>query len=112
VTMVDLPTPRRITQRTTLVPPVSPASARKGLAPDVQTSYAVGMAIRRAPGTVRDAILRAFETPPRELTTGEIRARVVAAIGEVPASSVRSYLNINTPTVFERTKLGTYKLRK
>jgi site-specific DNA-methyltransferase (adenine-specific) len=33
-------------------------------------------------------------------------------LGEIPASSVRSYLNINTPGLFERTGRGHYKLRE
>jgi site-specific DNA-methyltransferase (adenine-specific) len=32
-------------------------------------------------------------------------------IGDVPASSVRSYLNLNTPETFERTGRGKYRLR-
>lgn len=42
----------------------------------------------------------------------EIREAVAARIGDVPASSVRSYLNINTPDLFERAARGRYKLRR
>jgi site-specific DNA-methyltransferase (adenine-specific) len=65
---------------------------------------------RTAPGLVRDSIvnyLMATETA----SIAEICQAVSARIGDVPASSVRSYLNLNTPDVFERTGRGRYKLR-
>ncbi|ADU46601.1 DNA methylase N-4/N-6 domain-containing protein [Intrasporangium calvum] len=72
------------------------------------------MAERRKPGAIRDAILSAFEGPANrnaELTVADIRERVSAKLGEdVPSSSVRSYLNINTPGQFIRTGRGTYRL--
>lgn len=69
------------------------------------------MADRRRPGEVRDAIMRAFRDSRRELTVAEVRERVADILGrEVPPSSVRSYLNINAPGLFERTGRGTYRL--
>ena len=69
------------------------------------------MAERRRPGEVRDAIIAAFREAHRELTVSEVRDRVARALGsEVAPSSVRSYLNINTPDMFERTAPGTYRL--
>ncbi len=65
---------------------------------------------RRRPGSVRDAILDAFGTTRAELTVSEVCAHVWRILGEdVPASSIRSYLNLNTPTEFERVRRGVYR---
>jgi len=67
----------------------------------------------RAPGTVRDAILGYLsETPAQEASLEEIRAAVTKRLGSVPASSVRSYLNLNVPEIFEHTGRGRYRLKK
>jgi DNA modification methylase len=68
------------------------------------------MNYRAAPGIVRDSIV-SYLTAAESASLSEIRQAVVARIGDVPASSVRSYLNINTPVIFERTTRGHYKLR-
>lgn len=69
------------------------------------------MRTRRSPGVVRDAIIRAFERSKSEMTVAELCAAVAEDIGDaVPASSVRSYLNLNTPERFTRTGRGRYKL--
>jgi site-specific DNA-methyltransferase (adenine-specific) len=65
----------------------------------------------RAPGTVRDAILRYLSVEGREASVAEIREAIAAELGTVPASSVRSYLNLNVPDVFERTGRGRYRLK-
>jgi DNA modification methylase len=65
----------------------------------------------RAPGTVRDAIL-AYLSEAGEASVGEIRAAVAKKLGDVPASSIRSYLNLNAPDQFERTGRGRYRLKK
>jgi len=65
----------------------------------------------RAPGTVRDAIL-AYLAEADEASVGQIRAAVVKKLGDVPASSIRSYLNLNSPEQFERTGRGRYRLKK
>jgi site-specific DNA-methyltransferase (adenine-specific) len=44
-------------------------------------------------------------------SVGEIQAVVATHLGDVPPSSVRSYLNINTPELFERVDRGVYRLR-
>lgn len=63
------------------------------------------------PGEVRDAILAAFRDAARELTVAEVREQVAVALGgDVAPSSIRSYLNLNTPGLFERTARGTYRL--
>lgn len=67
----------------------------------------------RAPGTVRDAILGYLsEVTNNEASIGEIRAALTSKLGPIPASSVRSYLNLNVPATFERISRGRYRLKK
>jgi len=66
---------------------------------------------RAAPGLVRDSIVT-YLTSAESASIAEICEAVAARIGDVPASSVRSYLNIKTPELFERTARGQYRLRK
>ena len=66
---------------------------------------------RRKPGSVRDAIFEAFEAMKGEMAVRDIQVFVERKLeGEVSASSVRSYLNLNTPGQFIRTKNGSYRL--
>ncbi|MGD0501436.1 MAG: DNA methyltransferase [Steroidobacteraceae bacterium] len=65
---------------------------------------------RAAPGMVRDSIV-SYLSAAESASLTEIREAVTAQIGDVPSSSVRSYLNLNTPEIFERTLRGRYKLR-
>ena len=68
------------------------------------------MGQRRKPGEVRDAIV-AHLRKQREATMQEIQAGVCSLLGEpVPASSVRSYLRLNTPGTFRRIGRGRYRL--
>lgn len=64
-----------------------------------------------APGNVRDAIIGYLAARGGEATTKEIHAALVRNLGSVASSSVRSYLNLNTPEVFERTSRGKYRLK-
>ncbi len=67
----------------------------------------------RAPGTIRDAILAYLaEAAEREASVAEIKAAVAEKLGGVPASSIRSYLNLNVPDQFERVGRGRYRLKK
>jgi site-specific DNA-methyltransferase (adenine-specific) len=67
---------------------------------------------RRRPGEVRDAIVSFLTEIGRDASVAEIREAVGQRLtGDVPASSVRSYLNLNTPALFERTARGRYRLR-
>lgn len=66
---------------------------------------------RAAPGIVRDSIVT-YLAAADSASIAEIHQAVTARVGDVPSSSVRSYLNINTPDVFERTGRGRYKLRR
>jgi site-specific DNA-methyltransferase (adenine-specific) len=47
-----------------------------------------------------------------EVSLNEIRDAVSKKLGDVPSSSVRSYLNLNVPAQFERTVRGRYRLKK
>lgn len=63
-----------------------------------------------APGTIRDAIVSFLEAVDGEASVGQISEAVSLRLGAVQASSVRSYLNLNVGTVFERTGRGRYRL--
>ena len=66
---------------------------------------------RRAPGVVRDAIITHLKEVGSS-NTSATTAAVSEALGEpVAASSVRSYLRLNTPRLFARVGRGTYRLR-
>ncbi len=67
---------------------------------------------KRKPGAVRDAILEALTYRPRGATVAEIAQEVSARIGETPASSVRSYLRLNTPKLFSKIERGHYVVRE
>lgn len=67
---------------------------------------------RRRPGEVRDAILSFLRLQRGAASLVQIREGVELVLGTgVPASSVRSYLQLNEGTLFERTARGTYRLR-
>ncbi len=69
------------------------------------------MPARVAPGKIRDAIVAHLETRP-EASLDEIRDAVRAQVNPAVAeSSVRSYLRINTPSLFVRTGRGRYALQ-
>lgn len=69
------------------------------------------MSERRRPGVVRDAIVTTLQKSKEALTLEQIRLGVEKELGEgVPASSIRSYLGLNTPGLFIRTERGTYRL--
>jgi DNA modification methylase len=63
-----------------------------------------------APGSIRDSIVSYLSAIGGSATVAEIHDAVVHQLGSVAASSVRSYLNINTPDVFKRTDRGCYGL--
>lgn len=67
---------------------------------------------KRAPGQVRDAIIKFLRTRGEQgAPMKEIYAAVRKDLGEVAESSMRSYLNINAKTKFERIAHGRYRLR-
>lgn len=64
---------------------------------------------RRSPGDIRDAVIGYLETV-EEASPSEIHQAIAARLGEVSASSVRSYLNLNEPRLFRRLSRGRYGL--
>lgn len=65
---------------------------------------------RAAPGIVRDSIIK-YLSAAESASLAEITQAVASRLGDVPSSSVRSYLNLNTPDLFQRTARGHYRLR-
>ena len=69
------------------------------------------MNFRAAPGVIRDSVIN-YLTAAENASLAEIREAISAQLGNVvAASSIRSYLNLNTPDLFERTARGHYRLR-
>ncbi|MGH6679687.1 MAG: site-specific DNA-methyltransferase, partial [Bradyrhizobium sp.] len=68
------------------------------------------MNYRAAPGIIRDSIVQ-YLSAAESASLAEITQAIAANLGDVPPSSVRSYLNLNTPDLFERTSRGHYRLR-
>ena len=69
------------------------------------------MANRRQPGEVRDAILASLRANPSGAAIQEIVADVRRLLGDqIPESSIRSYLRLNTPRLFARPHRGRYQL--
>lgn len=66
--------------------------------------------MRRRPGEVRDAIVQTLEGRSRGASIQEITDGVRELIGDVAPSSVRSYLQLNTPTLFARQERAQYVL--
>ena len=66
--------------------------------------------MRKRPGEVRDAIVSVLKARPRGASVTEITQHVTTLIGAVPASSIRSYLQLNTPQLFARTNRAQYAL--
>ena len=80
---------------------------------DVKTSNRLmKYAEKWKPGVVRDAIVEALSYRPNGATVGEIASEVSSRIGETPASSVRSYLRLNTPRLFTKVDRGHYRVRE
>lgn len=67
---------------------------------------------RRRPGEVRDAILSVLSTQPNGASIKTIEQRVSGLTGGAAGSSVRSYLRLNTPSLFVRTARAHYVLKK
>ncbi len=67
--------------------------------------------MRRRPGEVRDAIVRSLEGRTTGASVQQITSDVIDLIGDVPASSVRSYLRLNTPELFVRMDRAQYVLQ-
>jgi hypothetical protein len=63
-----------------------------------------------APGMVCDSIVNYLSTLGSDAALKDINAAVAAKVGKVSPSSIRSYLNLNVPDLFERTERGHYRL--
>lgn len=72
----------------------------------------VGNAERNAPGRVRDAILQSLACSSKALSVSEIERRVTRILGDIPTSSIRSYLQLNTPGMFVRERRGVYRVNR
>ena len=70
------------------------------------------MSRTRRPGEVRDAIVAVLGATPDGVSLPDIERRVIQRIGKTPASSVRSYLRLNTPQLFSRRARGLYALKE
>lgn len=83
---------------------------------DVQTSFGYNQLlqrrpdVRRRPGEIRDAIVQVLSGRPMGASVAEITNGVGDLLGEIAPSSVRSYLQLNTPDVFARTERAQYML--
>jgi DNA modification methylase len=67
--------------------------------------------MRRRPGEVRDAIVQVLSERAGAASLSDIAEGVAGLIGEVPRSSVRSYLQLNTPAIFARMDRAQYTLQ-
>ena len=65
---------------------------------------------KKRPGEVRDAIVDFLQTRPKAASVREIESGVRDRLGEVASSSIRSYLRLNTPTLFARMERAQYTL--
>ena len=67
---------------------------------------------RRRPGEIRDAIVSILSRKSRGATVAEIQDAVHALIGSAAPSSVRSYLRLNSDSLFSRRERGVYTIRE
>ena len=67
---------------------------------------------RRRPGEVRDAIVSVLSSKPRGASVSEIHGAVSELLGTAAASSVRSYLRLNSGSLFHRQDRGKYIIRE
>lgn len=67
---------------------------------------------RRRPGEVRDAIVTVLSSKPRGASLSEIQDAVRDLIGNAAPSSIRSYLRLNSDSLFRREDRGVYVIRE
>lgn len=67
---------------------------------------------KHRPGEIRDAILDVLTDRQEALPLKEIEAQVATKLTWVAPSSVRSYLRLNTPGIFDRPMRAHYRLRE
>ncbi|MPZ42177.1 MAG: site-specific DNA-methyltransferase [Betaproteobacteria bacterium] len=68
--------------------------------------------MRKRPGEVRDAIVHVLGSRREGATVYEITREVAGLLGDVPTSSIRSYLQLNTPELFVRMDRAQYILNE
>jgi DNA modification methylase len=68
--------------------------------------------MRKRPGEVRDAIVAVLQARPLGANLADITQQVTNLIGEVAPSSIRSYLQLNTPEIFARMDRAQYVLKE
>jgi site-specific DNA-methyltransferase (adenine-specific) len=68
--------------------------------------------MKREPGAVRDAIMETLAYRTRGATVAEITEGVIQRIGTTPASSIQSYLRLNTHRLFSKIDRGHYVVRE
>jgi site-specific DNA-methyltransferase (adenine-specific) len=66
---------------------------------------------KRKHGAVRDAIVETLTYSPGGASVADIAREVSVRIGETQASSIRSYLRLNTPRLFTKVDRGHYRVR-
>jgi DNA modification methylase len=67
---------------------------------------------RRRPGEVRDAIVTILSNKPRGASVLQIEEGVRGLIGYSAPSSIRSYLRLNSDSLFRREGRGIYSIRE
>jgi site-specific DNA-methyltransferase (adenine-specific) len=67
---------------------------------------------RRRPGEVRDAIVTVLSNKPNGASIAEIQDAVRGLIGGAASSSIRSYLRLNSDSLFRRQDRGMYTIRE
>jgi DNA modification methylase len=67
---------------------------------------------RRRPGEIRDAIVSVLSSKPSGASIAEIQEAVQNLIGRAAPSSIRSYLRLNSGSLFHREDRGVYMIRE
>lgn len=66
--------------------------------------------MKRRPGEVRDAIVEVLSARAGGASLGDIQMGVSERLGPVSSSSIRSYLQLNTPRLFTKMERAQYSL--
>jgi DNA modification methylase len=77
-----------------------------------EITSAPSMPPKKRPGEVRDAIVKVLTTHPKGVSVSEIERGVESILGPTAHSSIRSYLRLNSETLFARMDRAQYTLRE
>lgn len=94
---------------------VKPFMPDNRLTKDVWTSkvhFMTEPTTRYSPGYVRDTIFQVMQLTSKPLSPKQVGERVTHVLGDVPMSSIRSYLHLNTPELFARESRGLYTIKR